>query len=58
MIGWAKDLNLGIPTWAKNAVSASTSAVGGAWSSVQTCMGNLGNCANKLWELASVAGMF
>ena len=58
MIGWAKDLNLGIPTWTKNAVSVITSAVGGARSSVQTCMGNLGNSVNKLLELASVAGMF
>ena len=50
-------MGLGIPTWAVSAINAITSAVGGAWKFVQNCLSDLGNCVNKILEMADDAGM-
>ena len=50
-------MGLGIPSWAVSAIDAITSAVGGAWKFVKNCMSDLGNCVNKILEMADDAGM-
>ena len=50
-------MGLGIPTWAVSAINAITSSVGGAWKFVQNCLSDLGNCVNKILEMANDAGM-